>query len=272
MKTPTEKPSFFDRYSKTSRPSIVAEKAAVNPRSDAEPVDSPLDRPASERLYFYGVPPGLTDMQKLVLREMDRIGRTLIRAEMVRRFGISAASLNSALVALDRHKLVERSLRNGRIRYALLEPPANCVFARKAGDADAIECLRGQELTDELARKPKAAVVKELPAWRVEAERKAKTDRANQAIVLNAIRRAEAVSGVAELRPFLPSDHPQLPDHLARKAFKQLLDVGTIVERKIRLTPRRCAVVYTLVDASNGSERAGDATRSTQASGTAWRA
>jgi hypothetical protein len=269
MKTPTEKPCFFARYSKISKPSNVEPAKPVVLLATENRIAT---RPLPERLYAYGYPAGITYIEKCILCDMDRSGRPMIRAELLRRLGIDPKTLNPALQSLEHRKLVERSLFNGWFRYALKDPPADCVFARNAGDADALECLRGQDLADELAREPTPVVDEAAKLIRMEAERKAKADRANQAIVLNALRRAEAVSGITELRPFLPADHPQLPDHAARKAINQLLDKGTIVEQRIRLTPRRFAVVYTLADASSGNVQTGDGKRQTQASGCADRA
>jgi hypothetical protein len=70
-------------------------------------------------------------------------------------------------------------------------------------------------------------------------------DEANRRTVSDAIRKAGSISSASELTPFCD---PPLTEHFIRKTLKQLVELGAVVDRPVRITPRKSMSCYSLAN------------------------
>jgi hypothetical protein len=123
-----------------AEPAAAAEvKRVAAPRPRKARVKRTLaNRPAGDWLYFYGLPQGLDYTERCLLKELDRLGVAVTRAELNRRVCIGPKALNRALLALVRRRLVEMGI-GGLIRFRICDPPADAVYPRDGDEAQLLE-------------------------------------------------------------------------------------------------------------------------------------
>jgi hypothetical protein len=103
---------------------------------------------------------------------------------------------------------------------------------------------------------PLPVMSEEAERLRIKASKETQADHENQAIVLAALIKAEAVATSTELKEFVP-DGCLLTRHAITKTLKRLVELGQAELCMVEITPRKSVRCYAPVDASSGTSREG---------------